>query len=379
MSSNLETSSKELDNLKEVLNDEELKNTNPLNNDQTIDNLTNGSTNVNNDSTDNQTNNDPNKQEQKSSKPEFNNPKFETTRMKDYLKRAVKATSQYNKLINQERKDERAICFDLQTYTLHYPLGLGADNRMLKRNLETGRCNEKQGKYPIAVLPGHYQNKYRKYTSQELKYLPVNTVYFGPVIADAEKLPPLLTRIDEDSFSDSDSDSSASTEHSCCCDEQLCKRLKLDVNSEDKCNCQSDESESDEEEEYDESPPKLINFSTNFQNRADAVCDLCKKNSLIKQDGSIDNLIHCSDCNLSFHPVCLDMGPEIVEEIKNSLWLCSACKRCIVCGDVRFEKEMLICDLCDRSFHMQCIGLKQIPSGKWFCKHCSTKQKYIQH
>lgn len=47
------------------------------------------------------------------------------------------------------------------------------------------------------------------------------------------------------------------------------------------------------------------------------------------------------------------MTPEMVEEIKASVWLCSACKRCIVCGDVRFEQDMLICDLCDRSFHMQ--------------------------
>lgn len=320
MSSVAETSSLEIKDLNNFQDNSNLNNDNllqneeissdPLNDKQFTEHLTNGQinpdlSNANSDSPD-QANIDSNKtDQQKPSKPEYNNPKFETARMKEYLKKAVRATSQYNKLINQERKCERGICFDLQTYTNHYPLGLGAENRMLKRNLEMGRCGEKQDKYPIAVLPGHYQNKYRKYTSQELKYLPVNTVFFGPVIADTEKLPPLLTRLDEDSFSDdSDSDSSASTEHSCCCDEKSCKKLKLDVsNEENNCECiSSDESVSDEE--YDESPPKLINFSVNFQDRADALCDICKKNSLVKHDGTIDNLIHCSDCNLSFHPVC---------------------------------------------------------------------------
>ena len=269
-------------------------------------------------------------------------PKYETIRMKDYMRRAVKATSQYNKLINQERKDERRICLDLQTYTLHYPLGLGAENRMLKRNVETGRCKEK-GKYPIAVLPGHYQDHYRHYTSQELNYFPINTVLYGPVITDTDKLPPILTRIEEDSFSESDSDSSTSTEHSCCCDEKSCKKLKLanGCASERECDClaeaelESSASSSavpseNELEEDDEQPPKLINLSVHFQHRENAFCDLCKKKELTKVDGTAERLIHCTDCNLSYHPVCLEMTTEMISEVQLYPWQCSNCKSCNV-------------------------------------------------
>lgn len=255
-------------------------------------------------------------------------PKYETTRMRDYMKKAVKATSQYNKLINQERKDERRICLDLQTYTLHYPLGLGSENRMLKRNLEMGKCNER-GKYPISILPGHYKDNYRKYTSQELKYFPINTVIYGPVITDTDKLPPILTRIEEDSFSDSDSNSSTSTEHSCCCDEKSCKKLKLENFQNGDCNCldEKDDSSASSDAEDDEQPPKLVNLSFHFQQRDNAVCDVCKKNSLIKGDGTNEKLIHCTDCVLSFHPTCLEMTPEMITEIQLYPWECSKCKR----------------------------------------------------
>lgn len=272
------------------------------------------------------------------------NKKYETIRMKDYMRRAVKATSQYNKMINQERKDERRICLDLQTYTLHYPLGLGAENRMLKRNVETGRCKEK-GKYPIAVLPGHYQDHYRQYTSQELKYFPLNTCIYGPVITDTDKLPPILTRIEEDSFSESDSDSTTSTEHSCCCDENRCKKLKLanGCAMDRECDCMvsgpdDDESEApsspaaseNEADADDEQPPKLINLSAHFQHRENAFCELCKKKELTKVDGTNERLIHCTDCNLSYHPICLEMTPEMVSEVQLYPWQCSNCKACNV-------------------------------------------------
>ena len=289
------------------------------------------------------------------SKSDLNNPKFETSRMKDYLKKAKQATSQYNKMINQERNDERRICLDLQTYTLHYPLGLGADNRMLKKHIETGRCDE-ISKYPIAVLPGHYQNSYRKFSSEELKYLPINTVVYGPVITDTDKLPPLLTRIEEDSFSDSDT-SSTSTEHSCCCDEKSCKRLKLangcvaDDDDSQKCSCLDELSSSslsdDDERELDEQPPKLVNVF-HFAEKENAICDVCKKNGILKADGTADKLVHCSVCTLSFHQTCLDMSSEMIHQIQLYPWECSRCKRCVVCLNDHYESNMLICDLCDQ-------------------------------
>jgi hypothetical protein len=49
-----------------------------------------------------------------------------------------------------------------------------------------GRCKRlpkeatKVGAYPVAVIPGQYQDYYKKYSSNELKYFPLNSAIYGP-------------------------------------------------------------------------------------------------------------------------------------------------------------------------------------------------------
>jgi hypothetical protein len=47
--------------------------------------------------------------------------------------------------------------------------------------------------------------------------------------------------------------------------------------------------------------------------------------------------------------------------------LCEECSR----GDG--EQEMLLCDTCDRGYHMYCLSpiLPTVPLGEWFCPKCS--------
>ncbi len=49
---------------------------------------------------------------------------------------------------------------------------------------------------------------------------------------------------------------------------------------------------------------------------------------------------------------------------------------CEVCGDPEDGDHMLICDGCEKGYHMYCLKpkLKAIPEGDWFCKGCSSKQ-----
>jgi hypothetical protein len=56
-----------------------------------------------------------------------------------------------------------------------------------------------------------------------------------------------------------------------------------------------------------------------------------------------------------------------------SLTLCEECGR----GDA--AEQMLLCDKCDRGFHMFCLSpiLVAIPPGDWICPHCS--QSTIAH
>lgn len=51
----------------------------------------------------------------------------------------------------------------------------------MNRNIQVKYVNP-NGQYPVSVLPGQYQNYYKKYTSDELKYLPLNTVVYAPPV-----------------------------------------------------------------------------------------------------------------------------------------------------------------------------------------------------
>ena len=96
---------------------------------------------------------------------------IEKNKLGEYIKKAIKSVTAYNQHLNQERREDRRVSMDLQTYTLHYPVGLGKDNKMLKKNIANGRCR-KIGKYPVAIIHGQYQDWYIPYNSQELKYFP---------------------------------------------------------------------------------------------------------------------------------------------------------------------------------------------------------------
>ncbi|CDJ65122.1 PHD-finger domain-containing protein, putative [Eimeria necatrix] len=54
------------------------------------------------------------------------------------------------------------------------------------------------------------------------------------------------------------------------------------------------------------------------------------------------------------------------------LWQCADCKMCEVCLSNENEETMLICDACDRAFHMECLSppVQEVPEGDWFCKGC---------
>ncbi len=51
-----------------------------------------------------------------------------------------------------------------------------------------------------------------------------------------------------------------------------------------------------------------------------------------------------------------------------------------VCGQVSFG-EMIACDNEECSikwFHIDCIGLKSLPKGKWYCPECTNTRKRAQ-
>ena len=356
-------------------------------------------------------------------------PAIEKSKLGDFIKKAIKSVTEYNALINSERSEERSVCMDLQTYTIHYPIGLGTENRQLQANVSKGRVRTNIGRYPLAVVPGQYQDWYMKYTPEELKYLPLKSVCYGPVV-DPSKLPPLLVSAeDSDSGSDYDSDSGSSS----CCSESGCDHL--DMGADGNCttcgqggrgvkrkaddavgregegeeSCSSDSSESSSESEDGPIGPPVPILMKELNRRPNAVCKICKMSappltnvpmvdvssapktpSLQKKSASrvgafqeskdlnqteslpfySDELVHCSDCNNSSHPKCLELTPEMVDVIRSYPWQCSDCKTCITCSKSTEEEMMMFCDKCDRGYHTFCVGLTDIPTGKWVCRLC---------
>jgi hypothetical protein len=267
--------------------------------------------------------------------------------MADLLKKAMKSVAEYNRQLNQERKEDRKVCMDLQTYTVHYPVGLGKDNKGLRRR------RRPIGRYPVALFGTQYQDWFMKYTPQELKYFPINTVIYGP-ISDANKLPPLLQSSNA-SNSESDIDSNVSDGESSCSCEPMAHE---DINDND-----------DSSESGDCSPPQL---QRQTKLKPNAICKVCKGNADKNKENKAEELLHCSDCDNSGHPSCLEFNDEMIDAIRLYQWQCMDCKTCVHCGQPHDEERMMFCDKCDRGYHTFCVGLKNIPHGRWVCLLCAN-------
>lgn len=44
--------------------------------------------------------------------------------------------------------------------------------------------------------------------------------------------------------------------------------------------------------------------------------------------------------------------------------------KCVVCCYGDNEAHLLLCDRCDRGFHIECLNMPRVPDGDWFCAHC---------
>lgn len=251
---------------------------------------------------------------------------IEKCKMADFVRKAVASTAEYNQHLNQERREERRSCFDLQTLTIQYPARKAA-------KLESSSARRR---YPVALIPGQYQDHYRVYTSQELKYLPVNTVLYGP----PQELGSVYTHPGSDGSQSESEDSSGS----------------------DGSSCSSSSGGSSPSEEAAE------NGTTSGATPAGSnLCKICANADASKES---EELIVCSECGKMGHVTCLDILPEMAAAIKSYRWQCMDCKMCNICMATDNEEKMMFCDRCDRGYHSFCVGIKTVPAGRWICRLC---------
>ncbi|CAG0913110.1 unnamed protein product [Notodromas monacha] len=114
--------------------------------------------------------------------------------------RLIHETAEFNARFNRERLEERPCAFDMQSSNVVYPM-----NKILRLSPELSKV----GNYPVALMPSQYTDYYQTYKPDALKYLPLNTVMYGPVnpYADAEIE-------DDNKVSSSDSSSGSDSEDS---------------------------------------------------------------------------------------------------------------------------------------------------------------------
>ncbi|XP_029650200.1 atherin-like isoform X1 [Octopus sinensis] len=110
-------------------------------------------------------------------------------------------------------------------------------------------------------------------------------------------------------------------------------------------------------------------------------CDFCQRPPDMNCGNQEEELLCCKDCNTKAHPSCMNYTPELALRAHQSPWQCPTCKVCSICKDSGNVPAMLICDSCDKGFHVQCLysPLEKSPSGElaiaghWVCSMCSKQ------
>ena len=102
------------------------------------------------------------------------------------------------------------------------------------------------------------------------------------------------------------------------------------------------------------------------------ICSFCLGTVEHNRQKKYEELVSCHECGNSGHPSCLQYSAALVERIKAEPWLCLECKRCIFCDQGATTDDLLICDACDKGFHMECLQppLSSLPEGRWICSIC---------
>ena len=105
------------------------------------------------------------------------------------------------------------------------------------------------------------------------------------------------------------------------------------------------------------------------------LCQFCTGDDDENRKGEAEKLLRCSVCLESAHPSCLSMSEGLADMARRYEWQCFSCKSCQRCHSSAQTKKMLMCDSCDRGYHMFCLEppLEDLPEGEWNCPLCASR------
>ncbi|ORY01314.1 hypothetical protein K493DRAFT_95556 [Basidiobolus meristosporus CBS 931.73] len=143
-----------------------------------------------------------------------------------------------------------------------------------------------------------------------------------------------------------------------------------------------DEDEDDEEDaeiESEGSPRQTI--STVPPNACVHCHSLLTPSALVTKDSALPfsllEMLTCARCDGKHHPLCIHLNTtRLIDACRSYPWECNDCKICVVCESTGDEETLLICDDCDRAWHMTCCipPVKELPKDKWLCPLCARCQ-----
>ena len=199
------------------------------------------------------------------------------------LKRTLQETVKYNSRLNSERRESRQAYFDLQAQIIHLP--------QKKPTYDPDR-KSKFSRYPLALLPGQYQDYFKSFTPEELSRLPLNTITSFPCPKKkSEPEPEETAAAVDDELNETNAEMSISP---------------LKKSSEEKSAAAA--------------------AISAIQPDKDPFCGICMKGPEMNKRGLAEKLIHCHQCVNSGHPSCLDMNRNLVTVIASYPWQCMECK-----------------------------------------------------
>ncbi|XP_059099037.1 bromodomain adjacent to zinc finger domain protein 2B-like [Tigriopus californicus] len=103
-----------------------------------------------------------------------------------------------------------------------------------------------------------------------------------------------------------------------------------------------------------------------------AYCQLCHSGD------DEESLLLCDGCDKGYHMYCFKPA---ITQIPSGDWYCYECinkatasKHCLVCGKLE-GKNLVPCTSCPRAYHTECLSpaLSKVPRGKWQCPGCNQK------
>ncbi|KAI6189660.1 PHD finger protein 10 [Aphelenchoides bicaudatus] len=253
--------------------------------------------------------------------------KMDPTKMNEMRKKAIQDAFEANKELQLRRKTERCFFFDSQT-------------SIIQRPIKKPRFEEesKMSVYPVALNPFQFQEYYKRFTPEELRKLPFNTVIEPADLFPPKREPsPLPIRVS---------------------DEELIRQERaiaaLEKNRKDLSPPAPDTPRSGQR-----------TSARRAEKNAQRLCTSCRSSE--EGDSLVDRLLKCYQCNSFIHARCAELSVEVTRVVLNYNWACTECKICTICKKAHEEESMMFCDSCDRGYHTFCVGLREPPQGTWQC------------